>query len=360
MSNLVSKALKVAENSLRNFFKNIDLDDSLFEHLFKIPVIIRYIEDDNAAYSNDDTACIILNKSFIQELEEVNTNEKMEKSIVNTIAFNIVHEMLHANRTVLMGNSLEKIYYEEELNNQLSDKIQELYTSDLDHYKKNLDSIIQHKIISVGGKTVILGVINDEINGKRVILYNNESKSFYEMYSNGTIISVNEDLLHKDSSAISHVSCDYYHGQNFKLKDLKEKNITKNKMKKEYKKEHNEKVRHIGKVLDAQYELEEAITNSVADIIIKTRNDSELDLGKTADFLIKRVEDKKEAVILEIIKRKGIDFIKWFMLSSYDDCYYDLTYKMFGDKYEDFLNMYLFSEEEFREEDAKRIIKNKI
>ena len=93
--------------------------------------------------------------------------------------------------------------------------------------------------------------------------------------------------------------------------------------------------------------LEEAFTEVLANIIIMSRNDVTLDLGKYLEKIeqapldVVGIDEKKAA---KLIKYAGKDILKWFMLSTYGDYYDDEFENIFGSDYlrvlKDFQKLY--------------------
>ena len=89
------------------------------------------------------------------------------------------------------------------------------------------------------------------------------------------------------------------------------------------------------KTIENQNGLEEAIVETMANLIVKTKDTKNINLDEEMNFFINnKTTRKEEKIAAHIIKRMGKDFLTWFMLSSYQEVYTNKIQNEFQNKYE--------------------------
>ena len=273
---IINESKKTAINAFKMFLRNINLDEQLFNHIYDIPIIIgRVIKDSSITEYDPEENFIVINEEDLQKyMDMINKGNVSETTVVINIAHNLVHEMIHANRTIQQEYIPEK---------------------EIDEYD------------------------NNEQNNNEIM----------------------EDV--QDEPVIDLVSKFYNKSEKI---SPKKKELIKTQ----------------------QTSLEEIVTEALALIIIKTRNNNTLDLEEVNKEIQKRETNIENKIGLQIITNIGIEGLQWFMTAAYDDIYDDRFSKIFQEEYNnllmdvDFLyrkqnNNYY--EKKYSIEDAERIIKEK-
>ncbi len=243
---IIEDAHKIAVASLKNFFRNLDLNEDAYNHLYNIKTdIVNFLKpSDEAVYIHLDSMednpidnTIVINAKILKKYTDlVNTKKESYMAIVLQLASSLVHEMIHANRLIIM------------------------------------DYVIKEK-----------RKYNSELPPKKT--WEVKSNLVSEFYHKGDILSEEDE-----SDRI------YYQG-----------------------------------------DFEETITEALADMIVKTRNADAFILEDLNDMIQSSKADMIIKTGSQILTNMGIDTVKWFMTSAYENSYYDKFEHTFGEKYDDLL-----------------------
>ncbi len=248
---LIKEAHEIAISSLKNFLTNLGFNEEAFEHIYNIELFIEPIALPNvdAEYRHKETLqedpkdniIVVNSKTLDKYVNMINTNKVNKNQITLNLATTLVHEMIHANRIVLLDYVIKKTNYEKDNLPNINEKPKETWEA-----KSNLLSEFYHK-------TDILG---DEAESDRI----------------------------------------YYQG-----------------------------------------DFEEVITDTIAVMIIKTRNNKEFDLDEVNNDLQNSKADEEIKIGSKILTSMGIDTIRWFMTAAYENNYYDKFEHTFKERYDDLL-----------------------
>ena len=157
---IINEATNIAFDAMRNFLNNMSLKREEYDYLYKINISCEdiYTPLEDCMYIKSENK-IIIGKKYINKLIElIKKGQISEKIIILDVAANIVHEMIHASRTVVELNSKEakliSEYYElpdglteEEIDNQryMQGNFEEIITDSLSdiiiksRYEKEFD-----------------------------------------------------------------------------------------------------------------------------------------------------------------------------------------------------------------------------
>ena len=335
----VYSAREYAVFSLKHFFDLLNINKDAFNHLYNIDIVIDYNDKlnkkntkDLAYYedNNDKTGNnrIIILPCYIENL--LNSENKLgKKYIIKDLGETIIHEMLHSNRDLMLKDGNNIFYYDnlkkyyllkseykkiyDECERILFDYYNECYE---DKYMIILKIVDRYKYISV---YVYDKIFNEyKVYNLSNIKYEN---NFYNLYTK--VIN----YLDKYDVEADKVIPDY------KLNSLN--NVygiinlyTNNKGIKNY-----DDVRKAYFFLNYQYALEEALIEALTLIISYHKGRDALNIKDAcADIKYRR----KNAILkngCNIFENADVDFIKWFLLSTYSEEYNDLLERMFNDKY---------------------------
>lgn len=388
---LVERTHKIAVESLRNFFVLLDLNPDAFNHLYEIEMDF----DDNenlASYSPIDNKISLNREVFNEALYDIEDYPNRQEEIEVNLAISMVHEMIHANRTVLIDNgvttlSLERFKKEEQIR-----LIQQKQGYDLDVLRYQLSQMLDKPYIKEFKKYIPFNI--KEKNGVyEVLTYNLITKNYEKFSSNDFCDDYSEDkdkflsavgfrlnnteyeesdiiysFTGKDTRPV--VACDYVDDYKpfFTDEDLSLSFEEINDLEEDLNYEYEQKVDK----LEGKDALEESLTETLAIITIMSRKQKTLDL----DIVTTKIEENEECIDLKVaaklIRALGKDTIRWFMTSAYEPYYQDKFSTIFEEQYNcllyDFSNLYSASQYEENDEktnkyeinDVNKIIKQKV
>lgn len=231
---LVKSAKAKSVECLKHFFELLDLDSDAFSHLYNIPIKVGNTIGDGSGQYDLESNTLVISYDYLNELVDSymysKDKDKALDNIILNIALIIIHESIHADRTVLIENSRNSI---------------------------NIDS---------DDKSTDITLASDSYLG-------------------------NEEDKEKIDARLANL-----------------------------------------------YGFEEILTESIATIILFSRDDEVLNLDAVCDRIINskgNYDDVKVAV--KFLKDMGIDIIKWFLTSAYSEYYVDEFEMIFKDKYDDLL-----------------------
>ena len=328
---IVKKAHINAIKSIKHFVTLLDLNPTLFNHLYSIDTIIdseRFLllGEKTIAYYNSIDNQIHIFQSYINKLlnsEEGTNKDKIKYSLSHTL----IHETLHANRDIIIKNPITptnlrffryKSKYEELYNkygNLINNKYKDTQVISLKHYKDHLEIIgYDHEIRSF----VIYNLNNNEIDNSFIQNIFNKDMVLFDISKKfkhcAEIISppyINEDTMNAPL---------YINNQ---FKHIEEMNS--------YEKKENEKL------INKQRNVEEILVDSLSYIILKTAKENTIDLNAIYEHMLKHDKTPEFEIGLYLYKELGIDFIKWYILSCYEDEYNNKLNKIYKDKYKEVL-----------------------
>lgn len=334
--NLVNIAKERAYSSLKHFFELLDIDKSIYEYLTQVPICIdeeRKITSCAAYVHGSDKIHnkILMGMKYLEDnINKIKNDEKQEA--IKSVTITILHELLHANRDIIIKDgitydSIDVDSAEEMIHEKLN----------IEKYSHILDEMIQNGMFDLFDNIVPLAII-PENNEAMVVAYDKNKKSFLfydkQKYGlNGKItflnvgLELNSNIEHKVSISIPEVrhyfngelydASDYYHQQHI---DSSMKYSDDAKLRSKY-----------------QIELEENIIETIAYLIYSSRKNSSINLESHVQRYQNNGRPIEEALAAGIIRRMGIDTLKWFILSTHEEEYDDKLYKAYQEKYTDLL-----------------------
>ena len=353
MENFLKIGIDRAKSSLNHFFKLLEIDPSLFDHLFDIRIFIDYnneiieLETINgtlqdsviATYETADSEkddVIAISKDYIEQLIfYLNENYIARQDVINEIATTIVHELLHRNRTIILDNSLK--VDDIKAHDMYEEKFKDY---DLQLFKNLLDDTIKSGFYNYFDYIVpIKATINDD-NKYHVVAYDKQSDCFciYEDQTFGhnddkfvTLLKIGLELNANDIQHTKKVSIPYKNGPY-------EDEYFAGSIAYYHQEDLNEPKKQRDTRLEKVSYLEESLIETIAKLIIYSRKKDNIDLE---DFYNKISADENlhedVQLVAKMLMKMDISMIEWFILSSYEDIYDDKLYKVFNDKYEKLL-----------------------
>lgn len=354
----LSEANNIAIESINKFLSKLNLNPDAFSHLSDVKIQITNYNIDNSYEAENNT--IIINKEVLE-------NHVLE------VALTLVHELLHANRTIIINDTINKLtntdlseYYikrkdiineyiyvfEKKLTEEEKNAFFKYIPIKITPNDNNTFNVIAHNKITQSYEEFSNIVLNNNEkypNGelfKIIGLQLNDKKNNYKSIDIDPNKEIEYSILNSFYSSLSPNKnnkqsiddekilniCDYFHPFNEpdSLENLKEK--------------------YISTRLKQQHGFEEVMVESIAHIIIMSRNDNDINLDKIYSKLEKsNTIDIDTLMGLKLIKTIGPDVLNWFMISCYDDTYYNMfahtvkehyqsLIKNFSDLYNDVMN----------------------
>lgn len=376
-----NNAKKIAIISLKNFFNNLGIDSSLFDHIYNCPLKIGKTYNNAPAQYNSNNFCIIFNKNYLNTMiGEIENNQNNNKVYTN-IALTLVHEMIHPNRAVMIEGGLNPLSIYQIINDEILKYDQKKKGHDLEHYNLLLNNILSKSYAKNFKNFIPIKIVMNDNFTYTIIAYNKTTKN-YEQFKNQIFIVSNKvgidefikkiedelnDGTHMPDEIIYNftkinrkkpklmIASDYYHQFNSSL--ITEEEIALNMSLKEFSNLLNKKINYILDRIENQESFEEIITETIANIIIMTRNDSFLDLNKIT-YKLETIDTELDVKVgAKFIRMMGLDMLKWFMTSAYNMNYNDKMYYTFQERYDNllsnFYNLYNSSiNEENMDEDS--------
>ncbi len=336
----VAISYNLAKTSINNFLKLLDINPEAYEHLFKIPIQVKNMEEKVIAKYEPQEGNIYINETYIQNFLKKYSLSNSAKRIQLNIALSIVHELLHLNRSIMIEGGKVTSPFEEQENNRKE--------HNLDEYRKALVDVLKKPYANEFGKFIPIKSRINKDGTISVIAYNNETKNYNEFLNLDLKLNITDiDKYILELSEIlntkafdSNVIKDNFVGDTDIAVVSDISFYDKEKTKKQ-------ELLNIHEKLENSDGLEEAFTEVLANIIIMSRNDVTLDLGKYLEKIeqapldVVGIDEKKAA---KLIKYAGKDILKWFMLSTYGDYYDDEFENIFGSDYlrvlKDFQKLY--------------------
>ena len=108
----IKNAHKIAVESLKNFFRNLDFDEEAFNHLYNIELsVVDFLPpDEESLYIHTESLkedpldnTIVLNSRILKKyVSQCNSDKEKYNRLVLQLATSLVHEMIHANRMIIM------------------------------------------------------------------------------------------------------------------------------------------------------------------------------------------------------------------------------------------------------------------
>ncbi len=147
---LLLKAKYTAVETLKHFFNMLNLDPNLFNHIYNIHIGTNYNLKGVAEYDIDNFQILIDNEYLDLLLKDIDKDGIDE--ITTQLAHTIIHEMIHANRTILIDGNIdlpcyfiknENAYYLEE---SFTEALASIIMQSRHHsFNDSCDAVIQDK-----------------------------------------------------------------------------------------------------------------------------------------------------------------------------------------------------------------------
>ncbi len=330
LSNILSNQM------LSHFFELLGFDSDLFSHLYSVEIKLDYNSKNTSEcahyealdFENDEQRNgIVINGIYVDETLSLHNKGVRSIEILRDIAETIIHEKLHSNRDVLLKREVNFSnidYYSEYL--KMSDKNKKTYEEC--NYLKN--------IIELNDGLTILKIRNYK-SYSLIYVYDNNEKCFYIYRLNLKKFKFNNDIQAYFKEVMDYIIAneikpineiydfEYFFSQNeHDINNIYESNRNIKSIR---------EVNKIDKVINMKYGLEEALVEALTLIISYHSNKDTLDIEGACNYIQKKTSKDIVKRGIRIFKKYKEDFIKWFILSSYQDEYDNKLQKMYGKNY---------------------------
>ena len=355
--NLVNEAKKIAFLSLRNFFKNINLSSDLFSHLFETNIQIDYTEDitegDCATYDPNlgrNKDIIYLGIDYLDDMFDSIENGENRNVVILDIANSIVHELIHKCRLVTLKQEVSLLNAANEII-----KSADLY-HDMCEEVKEYDDLLALSLLKpkCKGKYIPIKVYIHKDTFYTFIAYNKKSKYFdifkkqiFDVKYDGDLDKFLLSLALEASSKYKHAPTTSYKSFLAGRKDIIYNSMDLYTLPLN---DHNNPIDTKQKVIDKLSEikyfihyqeiLEEAITEVLSNMIIMSRNKDRFEVESLSNRLYKSNEIQSLKSASYIINKGGINLIKGFILSPYEEEYRNILYEYYKDDFNRLLSLF--------------------
>lgn len=328
----LNEAFIKAKELYLDFLKKVGLESELHEKIFNDIKIKESNFSKNktrvdSIYDPNENM-IEINKNLLDDLfyeYEVNDDE----IYMNHLIVDIIHELIHANRTIYISNTVNSTDFvrseeDKELLNKYDSRLNKMLNSMLYLDTKNSYIPVEINKLENGNYNVVAYKeydIHDEINNNA-----NDKGYKYEVYLNQKFdISDESDLFNEITKELNKEThkCD-------KIVAPHDEIVT-SAVVSDYLTEDN-KIVNINDKMKAQNSFEEVLTETIATVIFVNRKNKEIDIDRTC-LLLKDKCPEDVAFGLMIIKDIGIDGLKWFMTSAFDEAYFNKLNNLYETKY---------------------------
>lgn len=372
MEQLVSSSNELSNQMLSHFFELLGFDRDLFNHLYDLEIKIDYDTilynklahyesfdfnnedeedseelnfDEEDKYENNNG--IVINGFYIDEYLTRLDNGAKKSEIMEEIARTIIHEKLHSNRDVLLKSEVNF----SNVNYYLK------YLKMTDNDKKTYEECnLLKNNIELNDELTILKIENYN-NYSLVYIYDNDEKRFNVYKLNLKNIKFNNDTQKYFKDIINYIIANKINPikKIFDFEYLfKQNNLDINNIYESNKKFTSiNEVEAAKEIIAIKFGLEEALIESLTLIIYYHSDKDLLNIEDACDYIQNKTSSDLVKNGITIYKEYKEDFVKWFILSSYQDEYNSELNKIYGNDYINILKKFeeIFYSSELDEED---------
>lgn len=309
---IITTAVNRAGSSLNHFFELLKLDPELFKHLWDIEVHVGETgEGLNAKYHSKEEHFITLNENYLESLfAGLDDGTYTKQYVINDIAISIIHETIHANRSVYVKDG--KITYD-------------VITLDEDNV------VIDEEYLN----SLMTSVMVDE-----------------EYFNSYVVVPLKVDLLENDNYTVyayNTVTNQYniYENQEFKTSNIHEiaDEINTNRLRYTVTKTipctvkfENISYDDVEEVVEVRETngnyLEDCLVEMLSRFILYSRKAKRFNLDAFVESLSDEELLPEYRLALEMLHKMGMGVIMWFVLSYYDDFFDKKLYEIYKEMYE--------------------------
>lgn len=313
---IITTAVNRAGSSLNHFFELLKLDPELFKHLWDIEVHVGETgEGLNAKYHSKEEHFITLNENYLESLfAGLDDGTYTKQYVINDIATSIIHETIHANRSV---------------------------------YVK--DGNITYDVITLDEDNVVID--EEYLNSLMTSVMVDE-----EYFNSYVVVPLKVDLLENDNYTVyayNTVTNQYniYENQEFKTSNIHEiaDEINTNRLRYTVTKTipctvkfENISYDDVEEVIEVRETngnyLEDCLVEMLSRFILYSRKAKRFNLDAFVESLSDEELLPEYRLALEMLHKMGMGVIMWFVLSYYDDFFDKKLYEIYKEMYEAVMN----------------------
>ena len=162
MDKIIETAKKISINSIKSFLKKLEIDENLLNEIYNIEIVVNNVSDNSDMEFDHENFKIIISPDYLAEITNDLLLNPSDDQPIKYLAKSLIHEMLHANRTI--DNLVVSEYYTS--GNDLLDSINQKYNITND--EKIEDTIISQRgfeesITEVIALIIFLGRNSDDL-----------------------------------------------------------------------------------------------------------------------------------------------------------------------------------------------------
>ena len=313
---VITTAVNRAGSSLNHFFELLKLDPELFKHLWDIEVHVGETgEGLNAKYHSKEEHFITLNENYLEGLfAGLDDGTYTKQYVINDIATSIIHETIHANRSV---------------------------------YVK--DGNITYDVITLDEDNVVID--EEYLNSLMTSVMVDE-----EYFNSYVVVPLKVDLLENDNYTVyayNTVTNQYniYEDQQFRTSNIHEiaDEINTNRLRYTVTKTipctvkfENISYDDVEEVIEVRETngnyLEDCLVEMLSRFILYSRKAKRFNLDAFVESLSDEELLPEYRLALEMLHKMGMGVIMWFVLSYYDDFFDKKLYEIYKEMYEAVMN----------------------
>lgn len=342
--------------AFNNFLTILNIDINLFTHLQDVQIFVGKPQKICLAEYDTENNRIVVDEQYLErELLSMQQQNLAYDDLISNLSVTIIHEFLHANRAILISNGINEYNMDENLTHLMySIENQEIIRTN----RMALDEVISKYGIKSFKRYIPYAII---FNGETYEVYvYNIKKAKFLCFSSKHIekfmqcedkwIKISEDLYYnkEDYDFINTfndilkqkdlvlTAGDFYHN----VGELKAKigNVNENMSNEDYNNILLENQEFLKNRLNQLKSLEESMVEGLANIIELMSDFDYLDYDYIENYF--DCIDPHGVLAIKMYKSFDINLIKWFILSAYDEQYYDMIQQIFGSDYNDILQIF--------------------
>ena len=340
MYSLVDYANDKKNEILKSFFRKLDLDPSLFEHLYDIDLIIDNSKKDAnlLAYyvdNNENTGepVIYITTDFlINQLTKIDKDPLNREKYIDQIIVTLIHETIHCNRSIIVKNSIN-----------LRDTVKNTY-QDNEYFKKvyaEFEDLLSNKY--KGEDLTILKVLAS-FTDYEIIVYNRKLDSYEYYYLDYYYIDNDSPTLFEDLKEIIEYNLNDltpYISIKRIDKDAPSDLVLNVDTNSEYSLPLSSMEALVeGDKISSQLGLEESLTECLSHIIFESSKHETFNKDEICKSIEKYIFTDDVRLANELFKQMDEDTIKWFILSCYEDEYTNRIEEFYGESYPKIVSMF--------------------
>ena len=356
---MIQGAKDNAISYLKHFYELLNLDPNLLNFMSNVNLDIKPLLNNSCAEYWSDTNTIIVNTNYIDNLissiyDDFDNPYVVEKS-KQDLELTMVHELIHSNRVVLKTNGLN---FDNIDKNKELEKKKNIDGHDFFQYRLLLSDVLDKPYVFLFDRYIPFKI---NLSNNTVIAYDRDDKKYLVLKDQFLNIDIKRDedsiikeigvklndnfndyeiedeidLLIDDNNTVYEACCYYSpfdkYGKLVFNSDIDDNESFKEILDKKYVTAHDY-MKHNTRGL------EEYITETIARIVIHSKNDDKLDYDKVFDLMDNDNCARGIKIMIEIIRNSDNIIVKWFMTSAYSEYYYDLLEDLLKEKYLPFLD----------------------